>query len=50
MICVNQICLNKFVEMHNLAKKMWKGRQEWEKACANLGLPPQKLNTLVKTS
>jgi hypothetical protein len=29
-------------------KKSGKARQEWEKACVNLGLPPWKLNTLVK--
>ncbi len=26
MICVNQICLKRFAEMHNLAKKIWKGQ------------------------
>jgi hypothetical protein len=31
-------------------KKSRKGRQEWNKACLNLGLPPRKLNTLVKTT
>jgi hypothetical protein len=34
--------------MHNLAKKARKGRQEWEKTCVNLGLPIQKLNTLME--
>jgi len=29
-------------------KKSRKARQEWEKARVNLGLPPWKLNTLVK--
>jgi hypothetical protein len=30
-------------------KKFSEGRQEWEKACIECGLPPQKLKTLVKT-
>jgi hypothetical protein len=30
-------------------KKSSKGRQEWEVACHEVGLPPQKLKTLVKT-
>jgi hypothetical protein len=30
-------------------KKFGEGRQEWEKACIECGLPPQKLKTLVKT-
>jgi hypothetical protein len=28
-------------------KTLGKGRQEWEKAGPNLGLPPRKLNTLM---
>jgi hypothetical protein len=30
-------------------KKSRKGRQKWEKACVNLGLSSQKLNTPMKT-
>jgi hypothetical protein len=29
--------------------KFGKGRQEWNKACIEVGLRPKKLNTLVKT-
>jgi len=39
-ICVDQICSKRFVKMNNLAKKIGNGRQEWEKACVNLGFPP----------
>ncbi len=35
--------------MHNLAKKLRKGKQEWNKACGYLNIPQRKLNTLVKT-
>jgi hypothetical protein len=35
--------------MNNLAKKIGNNRQKWEKACVNLGFPPWKLNTLMKT-
>jgi hypothetical protein len=34
--------------MHNLDKKSSKGKQEWNRACADLNLPQRKLNTLVK--
>jgi hypothetical protein len=30
-------------------KKFGKGRQEWNKACFEIGIGPRKLNTLVKT-
>ncbi len=30
-------------------KKSRKGQQEWEKACVEMGLRPQKLKTLMKT-
>jgi hypothetical protein len=30
-------------------KKSGKGWQEWQKACSNVGVPPCKLKTLVKT-
>jgi hypothetical protein len=30
-------------------KKFGESRQEWEKACIECGLPPQKLKTPVKT-
>jgi len=30
-------------------KKIRKGRHEWEKACVERGLQPQKLKTLMKT-
>ncbi len=30
-------------------KKFAKGRQEWKKACVDIGIRPEKLNTLVKT-
>ncbi len=39
-ICVDQICSKRFVKMNNLAKKIGNNRQEWEKACVNLGFPP----------
>ncbi len=49
MICVNQIYSKNFVECVTWPKKSRKGRQEWEKACVNSGLPTQKLNTPMKT-
>jgi hypothetical protein len=30
-------------------KKSKKGRQEWEKACIQCGMPPRKLKTIIKT-
>jgi hypothetical protein len=30
-------------------KKSEKGRQEWEKACIQCGMPPRKLKTVIKT-
>ncbi len=30
-------------------KKSGKGRQEWEKACIECGMPPRKLKTVIKT-
>jgi hypothetical protein len=30
-------------------KKFGKGRQEWNKACSEIGIRPKKLNILVKT-
>jgi len=30
-------------------KKSKKGRQEWEKACIQCGMPPRKLKTVIKT-
>jgi hypothetical protein len=29
-------------------KKLGKGRQEWESACKEIGLKPQKFKTLIK--
>jgi hypothetical protein len=37
-------CPKRFIEMHNVAKKFKKGKQEWENAYVTLGLPPRKLN------
>jgi len=34
--------------LHRL-KKYGKGKQEWEKACIECGLSPQKLKTPIKT-
>jgi hypothetical protein len=39
---------NKFIECITWTKRSKKGKQEWEKACANLGLHLQKLNTPMK--
>ncbi len=49
MICVNEIYSIFFAKCITWTKKSKKGKQEWEKTCANLGLRLQKLNTPVKT-
>jgi len=32
------------------SKKSGKGKQQWNKACMDVGIQPRNLNTLVKTS
>jgi hypothetical protein len=49
MICVNQIYSIFFAKCITWTKKSQKGKQEWEKARANLGLRLRKLNTPMKT-
>jgi hypothetical protein len=40
---------NLFCKNHHLDPKKWKGRQEWQKTCLDMGICPHKFQTPLKT-